>query len=74
MNTFSSWDEQARTLTAALCARLQPDGTDVGTVLRVYDWVRTSVGANEGGDIDSLVRRWQEQQSADDWMFRAFGD
>ncbi len=75
MQTFSQGDERARNLTTVLCARLGPDGADVGMVLRVYDWVRTSVGANEGDDIDSLVRRWQEQQrSPDDWMLRAFGD
>ena len=74
MQAFSQGDERARTLTTALCERIQPDGADVGTVLRVYDWVRTSIGANEGGDIDGLVRRWQEQQLADDWLFRAFGD
>ncbi len=74
MQAFSQGDERARTLTTALCERIQPDGADVGTVLRVYDWVRTSIGAGEGGDIDSLVRRWQEHQSADDWMLRAFGD
>lgn len=74
MQAFSQGDDRARTLTTVLCARLQPHGADVGTVLRIYDWVRTSVGANDGADIDSLVRRWQEQQSADDWMSRAFGD
>ncbi|HBY47390.1 MAG TPA: hypothetical protein PLR44_07145 [Thermomicrobiales bacterium] len=67
-------DEQARTLTTELCARIQPDGADVGTVLRVYDWVRASIGAGEGGDIERLARMWQEQQSPDDWMLRAFGD
>lgn len=69
-----SGDERARALTTELCARIRPDGADVGTVLRVYDWVRTSIGAGEGSDVDRLARMWQEQQSPDDWMLRAFGD
>lgn len=74
MQAYAQSDDRARTLTTALCARLQADGADVGTVLRVYDWVRARVGAHEGSDIDSLHRRWQEEQSSDDWMMRAFGD
>lgn len=68
-------DEQARTLTTALCERIEPFGADVGTVLRVYEWVRETVSISEAADIDSLARRWHEQQrSPDDWMMRAFGD
>lgn len=73
MQTFSQADDRARAVTTALCERIQPGGADVSTVLRVYDWVRANLGAGEG-DVDSLARRWQEQQnSPDDWMVRAFG-
>lgn len=71
----TNMDERARTLTTALCQRIEPFGADVGMVLQVYEWVRETVGIADPADIDNLARRWQEQQrSPDDWMMRAFGD